>query len=226
MYVPYKTDEENKRYIRTHKPWVIAYRMLDFIDGEYYISNAETFMYTNNFNGVLRRDYNIVGKDCCEKFMQFLMQPTISSHYKYIYAHNGAKFDNILMLNQIVKMTEMKTDPLFNAGRLLTLKVKTEKGVVDFRDSNLLLNMPLKSFNKELGLGLHMEKEVQEYEFMTEDILDRYIENGGVFETIGNLVNSGALKREMYNVTDTEWEQYIAAHGNDDYVSRYIDYCK
>jgi hypothetical protein len=69
MYVPYKTDEENKRYIRTHKPWVIAYRMLDFIDGEYNISNAETFMYTNNFNGVLRRDYNIVCKDCCEKFM-------------------------------------------------------------------------------------------------------------------------------------------------------------
>jgi hypothetical protein len=123
-------------------------------------------------------------------------------------------------------MDGMHISPLMNAGRLLTLKVKTEKGTIDFRDSNLLLNMPLKSFNKELGLGMQMEKEVQEYEFMTEDILNRYIKNGGEFETIGNLVNSGALKREMYNVTDAEWEQYIKTHANDDYVTRYIDYCK
>jgi hypothetical protein len=61
---------------------------------------------------------------------------------------------------------------------------------------------------------------------MSEDILNRYIKNGGRFETIGNLLKSGALKRSMYNVTDDEWKEYIEKHANDDYVDRYIDYCK
>jgi hypothetical protein len=88
------------------------------------------------------------------------MQPMMCGRYKSAYAHNGAKYDSLLMLNQIVKMEGLDINPLFNSARLLTLKIKTEKGTIDFRDSNLLLNMPLKSFNKELGLGLNMEKEV------------------------------------------------------------------
>ena len=47
-----------------------------------------------------------------------------------------------------------------------------------FKDSCLLLNMPLKSFNKNLGLGLDMEKEIQEYDFMSKDILISYLNEG------------------------------------------------
>jgi hypothetical protein len=64
------------------------------------------------------------------------------------------------MLQKMLKLEDLKLSPLFNAGRLLTLKVTTEKHTFEFRDSNLLLSMPLKDFNKELGLGLHMDKEI------------------------------------------------------------------
>jgi hypothetical protein len=56
-------------------------------------------MYNNDLNAVLRRENTIIGIDCCEKFMKFLMQPMICNQFKYIYAHNGAKYDNVLMLN-------------------------------------------------------------------------------------------------------------------------------
>jgi hypothetical protein len=154
MFVPYKTDDENKRYVRIHKPWLICYQMIDFIDGKYVVNDAETFMYNNDLNGVSRKGNFIIGTDCCERFIGLLMQPTICAHYKYIYAHNGAKYDNVLMLDSIIKMVNMRISPLFNSGRLLSLKITAEKGVIEFRDSNLLLSMPLKSFNKELGLGL------------------------------------------------------------------------
>jgi hypothetical protein len=64
------------------------------------------------------------------------------------------------MLQSIIQMKDMNISPLFNSGRLLSLKIKTEKHNIELRDSNLLLNMPLKDFNKELGLGLKMAKEV------------------------------------------------------------------
>ena len=47
-----------------------------------------------------------------------------------------------------------------------------------FKDSCLLLNMPLKLFNKNLGLGLNMEKEIQEYDFMSKNILASYLNEG------------------------------------------------
>ena len=88
------------------------------------------------------------------------MQPHIYNTFKYVYAHNGAKYDNILMLQQMLKMENMNISPLFNSGRLLSLKVNNNSGAIEFRDSNLWLNMALKDFNKELGLGLNMDKEV------------------------------------------------------------------
>ena len=38
--------------------------------------------------------------------------------------------------------------------------------------------MPLKSFNKNLGLGFDMEKEIQEYDFMSKNILASYLNEG------------------------------------------------
>jgi hypothetical protein len=35
MFVPYKTDEENKKYVRIHQPWLISYQMIDYVDGAY-----------------------------------------------------------------------------------------------------------------------------------------------------------------------------------------------
>jgi hypothetical protein len=123
-------------------------------------------------------------------------------------------------------MADMTLSPLFNSGRLLSLKVKTEKNTLEFRDSALLITMPLKSFNKELGLGMNMDKEVQEYEFMSQAILDAYIDNGGMFASINKLIKAKSLTRQIYNVTDADWATYIAKHGDDDYVTRYIKYCE
>jgi dihydroxyacid dehydratase/phosphogluconate dehydratase len=61
---------------------------------------------------------------------------------------------------------------------------------------------------------------------MSEDVLNRYVQNGGVYDTISNLVEEKTLKRDMYNVNDNEWEKYIEKHGSDDFVSRYIKYCE
>jgi hypothetical protein len=69
MFVPYKTDEENKKYVRIHQPWLIWYEMMDYVNGTYEVNTAETFKYSNDLNGVTRRGNFIIGDDCCVKFM-------------------------------------------------------------------------------------------------------------------------------------------------------------
>jgi hypothetical protein len=67
------------------------------------------------------------------------MQPQICHEYKYIYAHNGAKYDNILMLSKMLHIKEIDVkdyngesesynltlDPFYNNNKMLKLTVKT-----------------------------------------------------------------------------------------------------
>ena len=54
-----------------------------------------------------------------------------------------------------------KIDVVFNAGKLLLLHTKGEVNEIYFKDSNNLLMMPLKNFNKNLDLGNQsLEKEI------------------------------------------------------------------
>jgi len=64
------------------------------------------------------------------------------------------------MLKKILDMEAFTVSPLFNGGKLLSLKVSNSANVIEFKDSCMLLSMPLKKFNKDLDLGLNMEKEV------------------------------------------------------------------
>jgi hypothetical protein len=57
---------------------------------------------------------------------------------------------------------------------------------------------------------------------MSRDILAEYIKKGGKFASIDALLTHGALKREMYNVTDDDWAKYVNTHKNDDFVEHYI----
>jgi hypothetical protein len=97
--------------------------MICYQNGKYEVNEDETYMFTNNLNGVQTRSHTIIGIDCCEQFIRFLMQPHIYNSFKYVYAHNGAKYDNVLMLQQMLKMKSMTISPLFNSGRLLSLKL-------------------------------------------------------------------------------------------------------
>ena len=54
-----------------------------------------------------------------------------------------------------------KIDVVFNAGKLLQLHTKGEVNEIYFKDSNNLVMMPLKNFNKNLDLGNQsLEKEI------------------------------------------------------------------
>ena len=53
----------------------------------------------------------------------------------------------------MISNSEYIINPLFNNGKLISLRIKSKVHTLEFRDSNSLLSMPLKEFNKELNLG-------------------------------------------------------------------------
>jgi len=59
---------------------------------------------------------------------------------------------------QLEDATKIKVQ--FSGGKLLKLHIKGEVNEICFKDSNLLLGMPLKSFKKNLSLEGDYEKEI------------------------------------------------------------------
>ncbi|CAL6102645.1 Conserved_hypothetical protein [Hexamita inflata] len=199
------------KYISEHVPFVICYQLVKYENLKYKIVDDEQYMYTNNFNGIQKKGFYIVGLDCCERFIDMLLNPVFCNEYKQIYAHNGSKYDNILILQKNIQ--KYKTDILMPNGRLIQLGISDKVNTIFIKDSCLLVAMPLKKFNENLQLGMNLEKEEQDYKFMTTTILEIFIQQGGQFDKIKNC--------KLQNVS----QQYLAEHAEKDYVQRYIDYC-
>ena len=62
-------------------------------------------------------------------------------------------------------------------------------GEVELRDSYAIFGEPLRNFKKSLNLDLKLDKECQEYEFMSETILNKFL-NNGYFLSIKQLFES------------------------------------
>ena len=60
----------------------------------------------------------------------------------------------------LYKEEKTKIEVIFNCGKLIQLHTKGEVNDIYFKDSNNLLGMPLRDFNKNLSLGLNMNKEI------------------------------------------------------------------
>jgi len=85
------------------------------------------------------------GENCKQEFIDFCNNlPTTYNHR--LYAHNGAKFDN----HAVFTAQEIANAVKFAAGsRIFYIKLDTEKGNVEFRDSRHVLSAPLRAFDSE-----------------------------------------------------------------------------
>jgi hypothetical protein len=41
LFTPYKSDEDNKRYVRIHQPWMISYQMVCYQNGKYEVNEEK-----------------------------------------------------------------------------------------------------------------------------------------------------------------------------------------
>lgn len=94
------------------------------------------------------------GLDCIDKFLSYIYDHAELFNGKYLYAHNGSKFDiNIVLQSALIKddrFTIVKACDLNNAFISLTLKFRGDN-VITFLDSCRQFPGSLASFCKEMG---------------------------------------------------------------------------
>lgn len=86
------------------------------------------------------------GYDCMDKFAEFLCQ----TDGLVLFAHNGARFDNVILLPHMLK--RINTPPTFIADGTRLLSVEWKSLQLTLRDSYLLIPSPLSGFPKAFGL--------------------------------------------------------------------------
>ena len=62
----------------------------------------------------------IINEQPFEKFLEVIFRAQQEYDIKYIYAHNGSKYDTVLFLSYIINNNiNINYEPLFNNGKLL-----------------------------------------------------------------------------------------------------------
>lgn len=76
---------------------------------------------------------------------------------KYVFSHNGGKYDNILLLSYLIKNykkystnDKINYSTIFNNGVLLDLKFTFDIGDIHFRDSCRLITAKIEKFSKNI----------------------------------------------------------------------------
>ncbi|CAL6094654.1 Conserved_hypothetical protein [Hexamita inflata] len=234
----YVSCPENSKYKAEQTPFLINYRIAVF--------NKETNEYEMkeiNYDNKLQHlkpGTFIINNSPFEAFIEIINQAQIQFKIKYVYAHNGAKFDTKLFLSYIIhNNVSIEYETLFNGGRLIQLSITTQSGEVLIKDSLLILNTPLSSFQKAFDIDSMREKYniakvnkfEQSYTFLTSNMFQQYLQNGGKSETIKYYYENGGLNRQHFNDgvfnDDKQFEEeYINKYGDEDFINQYIKYCQ
>ncbi|CAL5976270.1 Conserved_hypothetical protein [Hexamita inflata] len=234
----YVSCPENTKYKAEQIPFLINYRIAVF--------NKETNEYEmkeiNNDNKLqhLKPGTFIINNSPFETFIEIINQAQIQFKVRYIYAHNGSKFDSKLFLSYIIhNNVSIEYETLFNGGRLIQLSLTTQSGEVLIKDSLQILNTPLAKFQKAFDIDsmrakyniAEVNKFEQSYTFLTTNMFQQYIQNGGKSETIRYYYENGGLNRQHFNdgvfLDDKQFEEeYINKYGDEDFINQYIKYCQ
>ena len=167
--------------------------------------------------------------------MEILNLAKAKFNIKYVFAHNGGKYDTVLLLSYIINSdVNIKFETLINNGKLMSLTLELEAGTVIIKDSILLLTEPLKRFNKSYGLAdiaqhynfKEANKYEQSYTFLTSDLFKEYLQNGGKSATIKKYSELNLLKASHFNdMSQQQFNEYVQVHGDKDFVNNYTVYC-
>ncbi|CAL5977910.1 Conserved_hypothetical protein [Hexamita inflata] len=234
----YVSCPENSKYKAEQIPFLINYRIAVF--------NKETNEYDmkeiNHDNKLqhLKPGTFIINNSPFETFIEIINQAQIQFKVKYIYAHNGSKFDSKLFLSYIIhNNVSIEYETLFNGGRLIQLSLTTQSGEVLIKDSLQILNTPLAKFQKAFDIDsmrakyniAEVNKFEQSYTFLTTNMFQQYLQNGGKSETIRYYYENGGLNRQHFNdgvfLDDKQFEEeYINKYGDEDFINQYIKYCQ
>ncbi|CAL6028943.1 Conserved_hypothetical protein [Hexamita inflata] len=178
----YVSCPENSKYKAEQIPFLINYRIAVF--------NKETNEYEmkeiNNDNKLqhLKPGTFIINNSPFETFIEIINQAQIQFKVRYIYAHNGSKFDSKLFLSYIIhNNVSIEYETLFNGGRLIQLSLTTQSGEVLIKDSLQILNTPLAKFQKAFDIDsmrakyniAEVNKFEQSYTFLTTNMFQQNI---------------------------------------------------
>ncbi|CAL5976008.1 Conserved_hypothetical protein [Hexamita inflata] len=234
----YVSCPENSKYKAEQIPFLINYRIAVF--------NKETNEYEMkeiNYDNKLQHlkpGTFIINNSPFETFIEIINQAQIQFKVRYIYAHNGSKFDSKLFLSYIIhNNVSIEYETLFNGGRLIQLSLTTQSGEVLIKDSLQILNTPLAKFQKAFDIDsmrakyniAEVNKFEQSYTFLTTNMFQQYLQNGGKSETIRYYYENGGLNRQHFNdgvfLDDKQFEEeYINKYGDEDFINQYIKYCQ
>ncbi len=107
-----------------------------------------------------------LGYDCMQKFAKFIAR--IAHNNIYVYAHNGAKFDNIFLR---AALAEVYSDASINVIECnqndITTVINIKRKTIYLKDSYTMLSMKLSEFSKSFGLDSH--KEYMDYSILDVD---------------------------------------------------------
>ncbi len=89
------------------------------------------------------------GGNCLEQFADFLTQLHLCRKDFSLFAHNGSRFDNIILFNKLIEYAK-PSDIILNGTRMMQCKFKQLKCIL--RDTYLILPFPLGKFAKTFEL--------------------------------------------------------------------------
>lgn len=117
--------------------YAVVFGTLDF---ETYNDNGETLPFALGYK--VKKYNSFFGDDVIESFISDLSKLKFDQKTRIImYAHNGGKFDNLMILQNCVKNGRSIMNPIRSEGRLISFTINLFKGhSVQFRDSICLLN--------------------------------------------------------------------------------------
>lgn len=140
--------------------------------------------------------------DSEEKMLDFI---TDNKETKILYAHNGSKYDNFIVLESLVRNSIKVNDNVIMTGRS---PIQFSVNKITFRDSFLLFNVPLRDLPKMFGLP-DIKKTVFPYEALT-------LNNK-------NLKITSDMSHQLFNADDLPYAEDFIKENKDKYL---VEVCK
>ena len=143
------------------------------ISGKFITFDLETYFNKDNSINLLsasfydgKRSYSVYRGNfkTDNEMLDNIFKVLLSKYYngRFIYIHNGARFDLTFLVNYLLDRKDIKLEPLYKDGIFLSLTIKFGKNLsVTIRDSYLLLPSSLSKLGK--SLGVECQKDIYPY---------------------------------------------------------------
>jgi hypothetical protein len=117
-----------------------------------------------NYSSFYLTDY----KDSQDMIKNVIISLLVKKYNNYtVYIHNLAHFDGIFLIKTLASLDDCELKPTLKDGKMINLKLIYPKGIINFRDSLLLLPNSLSKLAKSFNI---QDKGIFPYKFVNESV--------------------------------------------------------